>query len=264
MQILSENMKKYGEEMTGKFHKFDGNKIVISVIKPFVAEIRIECDYDIYQKYGGQDYLLLDPQADPPDFQRYGRRVVYYNTQEKCYYRSEGSGNWVEVYSADIQDLFRLSEKLKAHFRRCRKEIYKGQLCFFRGYTIDPKGDLTLPSMVESMFDRYRWYYDPFSFDVEPLDQNTIDDFVAEIPISKEMTDKMVRHHKSERKNKRRAKKRESWQNFVDTCRKFVQFVEKYPTWFAGIIGAIVGSVCTFFLGNIVSIWKWFSKLFEG
>ena len=48
------------------------------------------------------------------------------------------------------------------------------------------------------MFDRHKWYYSPWSLKVSLLDEKTIDDFVAETPISIEMTNQMVRHHKLE------------------------------------------------------------------
>ena len=60
------------------------------------------------------------------------------------------------------------------------------------------------------MFDRHKWFFNPWSFKVSLLDENTIDDFVEETPISKEMTDKMVLYHNSQRKDKRRAKSRNS------------------------------------------------------
>ena len=80
--------------------------------------------------------------------------------------------------------------------------IHKGQLCVFRCYAIDPNGQCKRPSTIESMFDRHKWFYNPFSFQVAPLDENTIDDFVEETPISKEMTNKMVLYHQKQDKIK--------------------------------------------------------------
>ena len=77
---------------------------------------------------------------------------------------------------------------LQAHFR-IYDNIHKEQLCVFRGYALDPNGQYKRPSTVESLFDRHKWFYNPFSFQIELLDQNTIDDFVEETPISKKMTD---------------------------------------------------------------------------
>ena len=86
MEKVYENLNKYGEEMKGKFsHNPHGNGIVISVTSPFVEEIHIECDNDVSGKYNNT-YSLLAPQADHPE--GYGLQI-YYNTQEKCYYRSE-------------------------------------------------------------------------------------------------------------------------------------------------------------------------------
>ena len=258
-----ENMRDYGEEMKGKFsHKPHGNGIVISVISPFVEEICIDCDNDLYQEYS-DTYLQLEPQADHPDLQGYDLRV-YYNTQKKCYYRSQWGTTeegrwgctWVETDRDYITTHVRRSEQLQAHFRRY-KEIHKGQLCVFKCYAVDPNGNPKLPSTVESMFDRHKWYYHPFLFEVQPLDEDTIDDFVEETPISKEMTDKMVRYHKSERKKKQWAKAKEFLQNFGKKCRKSAQFFGKFNTLFVAIISAIVGSV-------FMPILKWFLKLFEG
>ena len=66
----------------------------------------------------------------------------------------------------------------------------------------------------------------------------------------------MVRYHKIERKTQKRAKARGWWRNFLNKISKFVQSVEKYPTWSVAIISAIA----TFFLSNIGTILKWFLK----
>lgn len=263
-----ENMRKYGEEMEGKFSRNPSQDgIVISVTKPFVEEIRIEIDDYFYHWYGST-YLLLEPQATHP---KETDRRIYYNTQEKCYYRSEWGPKetelkepewghiWVQTNSGYIVEHARTYEELQVHFRMYRN-IHKGQLCFFRGYAIGPNGECKRPSTVESMFDRHKWLYNPFSFEVKPLDKNTIDDFVEETPISKKMTQKMVRYHKLEGKTQRRAKIRGIWRNLLDKISKSAQFVEKYPTWFVAIIGAIAGSLFTFFLSNIGTILKWFLK----
>ena len=213
MEKFYENMNKYGEEMEGKFsHKPHENGIFISVINPFVEEIRIECDDDLYEEYR-HTYSLLEPQADHPDLQGYDRRV-YYNTQEKCYYRSEWGPKgesgwgciWVKTDRGYIAEHARRSEKLQAHFRMYH-DIHKGQLCVFRGYARDRNGQYKCPSTVESMFDRHKWFYNPFKFSVALLDQNTIDDFVEETPISKEMTDKMVLYHQEEDKVRKQKEK---------------------------------------------------------
>ena len=107
-------------------------------------------------------------------------------------------------------------EKLQAHFRMYN-DIHKGQLCVFSSYAVDPNGQYKRPSTVESMFDRHKWFYNPWSFRVSLLDRDTIDDFVEKTPISKEMTDKMVRYHKSERGDKRWAKIKGLGRNFKKT-----------------------------------------------
>ena len=57
------------------------------------------------------------------------------------------------------------------------------------------------------MFDRHKWFYNPFDFSVARLDQNTIDNFVEETPISKEMTNKMVLYHQEQEKVRQQKKK---------------------------------------------------------
>ena len=218
-----EKMYKYGERMEGKFsHKLHGNGIVISVTDPFVQEIHIECDNHLFSPYRSP-YSLLAPQADHPEEKD---SLIYYNTQEKCYYRFEwkGSGweyNWVETPSRYIVEHAQKCEKLQAHFRMLHS-IHKGQLCVFRGYAIDPNGDCKKPSTVESMFDRHEWFYNPWSFEVSLLNKDTIDDFVEETPISEEMAKKMVRYHKLERKVQRRTNIRQFGRNLLDKLSKFV------------------------------------------
>ena len=199
MANFYENMSKYGEEMEGNFsHKPHSNGIVISVTKPFVQEIHIECDRKIRDEYYGP-YSLFEPNTEHPKVEPW---KYYYNTREKRHYRSElkeneGGYTWVATTEGYIVKHTRQCEALQAHFRMYHK-IHKGQFCSFICYAIDPNGNFKKPSTVESMFDRHKWYFAPFSFQVELLGENTIDDFVEETPISKEMTQKMVRHHKLE------------------------------------------------------------------
>ena len=268
MEKVYENMRKYGEEMEGKFsHNPHGNGIVISVTNPFVQEIHIECDDNFYDQYS-RTYSLLEPQADHPEETD---RLIYYNTQEKCYYRSEWKPKepqlkesewgyiWVKTDKKHIVKHAKQCEALQAHFR-IYHNIHKGQLCVFTGYAVDPNGQYKRPSTVESMFHRHKWFYNPWSFKVSLLNGDTIDDFVEETPISKEMTQKMVRYHDLEGKARRQANRTELLRNLLNKISKSAQFVEKYPTWFAAIIGAIAGSLFTFFLSNIGTIWKWFLK----
>lgn len=86
------------------------------------------------------------------------------------------------------------------------------------------------------------------------LNEDTIDDFVEEIPISKEMTDKMVRYHKSKRKDKQRAKKRELRQNLLDKLSKpWKRFTkEETPISIVWKGAAIISS--------IIAIWALFFK----
>ena len=58
-----------------------------------------------------------------------------------------------------------------------------------------------------SKFDRHKWFYSPWSFKVSLLDENTVDDLVEEIPISKEMAHKMVLYHQKQDKIKEQKEK---------------------------------------------------------
>ena len=266
MENVYENINKYGEEMKGKFsHNPHGNGIVISVTSPFVKEIYIESDNNIHSAYS-ETYSLLSAQADHPEGDS---RLIYYNTKEQCYYRSEWQlinltpekaqwgYVWVRTNKGYIVKHAREYEKLQAHYRSYH-DIHKGQLCVFRGYAIDPNGQYKRPSTVESMFDRHKWFFNPWSFSVSLLNENTIDDFVEETPISKGMSKKMVRYHKKQRNDKLKSKVKEFWRNLGDKLSKAVKFVEKYPTWFV----AILTGLATYFFGNITSILKWFAEHF--
>ena len=268
MEKVYENMNKYGEEMKGKFsHNPHGNGIVISVTSPFVEEIHIESDDNIHKAYS-ETYWLLPPQAEHPKGEY---RSIYYNTEEQRYYRSEWRERnpgqqeaewgyiWVITDKEYITKHAKECEKLQAHYHSYH-DIHKGQLCVFRGYAVDPNGDFKKPSTVESMFDRHKWFFNPWSFKVSLLDENTVDDFVEETPISKEMTNQMVRYHDLEDKARRQAERKEFCRNLLDKISKFAQFVEKYPTWFRTIIAVIVGGLLTFLLSNIGTILKWFFK----
>ena len=179
MEKVYENMRKYGEEMKAKFtHNPHGNGIVISVISPFVEEIHIVCDENFSNQYR-DTYSLLEPQADHPEGTD---RLIYYNTEEKCYYRSEWRLKelkpkesewgyiWVKTDKEYIVKYAKQCEVLQAHFR-IYHNIHKGQLCVFRCYAVDPNGECKRPSTVESMFDRHTWFYNPFTFKVKPLDE---------------------------------------------------------------------------------------------
>lgn len=256
MRNVSENMNKYGEKMTGKFsHNPSKDGIVISVISPFDEEIHMDCDNDIYQEYRNT-YSLLEPQADHPDNERYDR-LFYYNTQEKLYYRAEWGpteeSGWGRIwFKTDILYIRKHAiryEKLQAHFRRYR-EIHKGQLCVFIGYAVDPNRQPKRPSTVESMRDRHEWLYDPFSFDVAPLDENTIDDFVEETPISKEMTNKMVLYHQEQdrvRQQKedddKKKKKKEKVEVFFGNINAHIGKYEKIYRY--AVVGGILGLIIT-------------------
>lgn len=260
MEKFYENIRKYGETMKGKFSDNpSGNGIVISVTHPFVKEIHIECDGDIYNDYLNT-YRLLQPQAEHPQADHW---KIYYNTQEKCYYRSEWQlinptpegAQWGYVWvRTDIQYIVEHAqkfEKLQAHFRSYRS-IHKGQLCVFTGYAIDPNGQCKRPSTVESMFHRHKWFYHPFSFKVALLDENTIDDFVEETRISKEMTQKMVLYHREQdeiklqkEKDDRNKKEKEKWETRLRKINdhfKTYQYFYKYGVGI-GILGSLISLI---------------------
>ena len=150
------------------------------------------------------------------------------------YYRSElkesnGGYTWVATDEGYIIEHTRRCEQLQAHYRSY-DSIHKGQLCVFNGYAIDPNGDLKKPSTLEpkSMLDhRTQWYFNPWSFKVSLLNEDTIDDFVEKTPISKEMTQKMVLHYKSKEKERRQTKRKKFVRNFFDKISKVAPFVEK-------------------------------------
>ena len=250
MENVYENMHEFGEKMEGRFsHKPRENGIVISVTKPFVQEIRIECDRKIRDEYYGP-YSLLEPQADHPEERG---ELIYYNTQEKCYYRFEWKGSgweyiWVKTDKAYIVKHARRCEALQAHFRMYHK-IHKGQFCSFICYAIDRNGNFKKPSTVESMFDKHKWYFAPFSFQVELLGENTIDDFVEETPISKEMTQKMVLYHQGQDEIKRQKKiedqkkiKKEKREAFWNKINGHFEKYEKIYKYGVGIVIALLFS----------------------
>lgn len=263
MDKIYENLSKYGEEMKGKFsHKPSGNGMVISVTSPFVQEIHIECDNDIYNHYG-YTYSLLAPQADHPDG---NDRIIYYNIQKECYYKCEwGRKNpeqqepkwgyiWIEIDSRYIVKHTQEYDRLQAHFRAYHN-IHRGQLCVFTGYAIDPNGECKLPSTIESKLifdDRTKWFYNPWSFKVSLFNEDTIDDLVEEIPISKEMTHKMVLYHQEQDKIKQQKekddkdkKKKEDWETFWNKVNAHIEKYEKIYRYvvLGGFIGLIISII---------------------
>ena len=108
---------------------------------------------------------------------------------------------------------------------------------------------------MESSFNKHEWFYNPFSFEVVPLDENTIDDFVEETPISKEMTNKMVLYHQSQDKlkqqkekddkNKNKKERREAFLNKINAHFEKYEKIYKYGIgmgvlWLIGIILQLV------------------------
>ena len=175
MEKLYENLNQYGEEMEGKFsHNPHGNGIVISVTSPFVEEIHIECDKDVSREYWNT-YSSLGPQADHP---KGSDGLIYYNTREQCYYRCEWkpkepglkASEWGSIWvKTDIQHIVNhaiQSEQTTGAFSHDTTIYIKGNCVFLDVMPVDPNGQYKLPSTVESMFDRHKWFYAPFSFEV--------------------------------------------------------------------------------------------------
>ena len=258
--MLMKIWRKYGEKMAGKFsHNPDKNGIFISVTKPFVQEIHIECDGKIRDEF--YPYSLLEPNTEHPKVEY---RKYYYNTQEKRYYRSElkeseGGYTWVATDEGYIVAHNRKCEELQAHFR-AYDNIHKGQLCVFTGYAIDPNGNLKKPSTVDTKFHRHKWFFNPWSFQVSLLNENTIDDFVEGTPISKEMTQKMVLYHQKQDEIKRQTEiddqktitkeKRETFLN------KIIGHFEKYEK----VYKYGVGFGIVWILGAILQLWALLAK----
>ena len=264
MDKIYENLNKYGEEMEGKFsHKPSENGIVISVTSPFVEEIHIESDEDIRAEFY-DTYSLLPPQAEHPKGESW---CIYYNTEEQCYYRSEWQlvnltpeGSkwdyvWVLTDKTYIVKHARKCEELQAHYRSYH-DIHKGQLCVFTGYAIDPNGDFKKPSTVESMFDRHKWFFNPWSFKVSLLNEDTIDDFVEETPISKEMTQKMVLHHQEQDEIKLQKEKDDKEKNKKEKREAFVNKINAHFEKNEKLYKYGIGMGVLWLLGAILQIWR--------
>lgn len=269
MEKLYQNISQYGEEMEGKFsHNPPGNGIVISVTSPFVKEIRIESDNDIRAEFR-DPYSLLEPQAEHPEGQDW---CIYYNTEEQCYYKSERQlinltpektsweSVWVKVDKKYIVEHARKCEELQAHYRSYH-DIHKGQLCVFTGYAVDPNGNFKKPSTIESKLildHRTKWFFNPWSFKVFLLNEDTVGDFVEGTPISKEMTEKMVLYHREQDEiklqkekddeDKKRKENREAfWNKITDHLEKYEK-IYKYIVrgglfWLIGTIIAIIAVI---------------------
>ena len=189
--------QKYVGEIRGKIgHTSRGGELTISVTAPFSGEILIKCDTNISHTYWNP-ISLIEPQSEHIEEED----KCYYHTGEESFYISQYQrGRGVvpkEINRQWIVDHTKNYQRLQSHFQSLRN-LHKGQSCSFLGYAIDRNDRPMHPSTVESSFNKYHWFYNPFSFQIEPLDENTIDDFVEGTPISKEMTNKMVRHHQEQ------------------------------------------------------------------
>ena len=272
----------------------------ILVNHPFNAEISIIMNTDTWNKYvnysvshNWQGFLESHPE-------NYNSQNFYCNLQDGKFYIASTIDDkdypvWRESTLEKIINVSHLAWRFSRHIHIDYNRFHTGQTCEFYAYAIDNNDRLYKPSTIEDNFPKYKWIYNPLTFKAHDITSESIehliaktpppklvadkiilnhiqefqhsktnglniDGLVAETPISKEMTDKMVRYHNLERKAQQRATVRQFRQNLLDKLSKFAQFVEKYPTWSVAIISAIVGSLFTFFLGNIESILKWFLK----
>ena len=240
MEKVYENINKYGEQIKGKFsHKAQRDGIVISVTSPFVEEIHIESDDNIHKAYS-ETYSLLPPQAEHPKGEY---RSIYYNTEEQRYYRSEWRPKkpeleesewgyiWVITDSEYITKHAKRCEKLQAHYRSYH-DIHKGQLCVFTGYAIDPNGDFKKPSTIESKLildDRTKWFFNPWSFKVSLLDENTIDGLVKEILPSRECLEESLERHDAADDELKRQERNKRWQSIKSIPKRVENFIGRYP-----------------------------------
>ena len=205
--------QKYIGEITGKVsHTQRGDSgLTISVTAPFRGEILIKCDIDIRYAYWNL-ISLMKPQSEHIE-EEY---KCYYHTEEEAFYISKyQAGKGVvpeEINPQFIIEYTKNYQRLHSHFQSLDK-LHKGQSCSFLGYAIDRNKRPMHPSTVESSFHKYEWFYNPFSFQIKLLDENTIDDFVEETPISKEMADKMVLYHQEQDKAKQQKEKDDKQQN---------------------------------------------------
>ena len=201
--------QRYVGEISGKIsHTPRGDSgLTISVTAPFIGEILITCDTDIRYAYWNL-ISLMKPQSEHIE-EEY---KCYYHTEEEAFYISKyqvGKGVVPEEINPQfIIEYTKNYQRLQSHFQSLNK-LHKGQSCSFQGYAIDRNKRPMHPSTVESSFNKHEWFYNPFSFEVVPLDENTIDDFVEETPISKEMTDKMVRYHQEQQQRLQREREAE-------------------------------------------------------
>ena len=245
--------QRYVGEIRGKIsHTPRGGELTISVTAPFRGKILIKCDENIRYTYW-QTISLIEPQSEHIEEEN----KCYYHTEEESFYISQYQvGKGVvpkEINRQWIVDHTKNYQRLQSHFQSLNK-LHKGQSCSFLGYAIDRNKRPMHPSTVESSFNKHEWFYNPFSFEVVPLDENTIDDFVEETPISKEMTDKMVRYHQEQDKAKQQKEKDDKKQNRKEKwgtrSSKINDHFGKYQHFYRyGVIGGVL-----WLIGIIIAI----------
>ncbi|MCG9129685.1 hypothetical protein JT359_19010 [Candidatus Poribacteria bacterium] len=243
MELACAVESNYVGRMTGKIScKSNSNQLIISITTPFNGEISVRCDDKIYYAYYNT-ISLIEPQSEHIE----ECNKCYYHTEEEDFYITQRVDERIvrkKIHPTLIIEHAKDCQKLQSHFGSLR-QLHKGQACSFSGYAIDRNNRPMHPTTVESSFHKYTWFYNPFTFDIEPLDENTIDDFVKGTPISKEMTNKMVLYHQKEDKIKLRRKKMIKRKNAKE--KREVLFgninnhFEKYEKFYKyGVIGGVL------------------------
>ena len=220
----------YVGKMTGKIScTSNPNQLIISVTDPFNGEISVRCDNKIDNTYS-EAIFFIEPQSE--HIEEYNK--CYYHIEEEDFYITQYENGRIapkKIYPVEIIEHTKDYQKLRSHFGSLRK-LHKGQFCSFSGYAIDRNNRPMHPSTVESSLNKYQWFYNPFSFEVAPLDENTIDDFVEETPISKEMADRMVLYHQEQDKIKQQKEKTDKNKRRIEWCKtrsnKINAHIKKY------------------------------------
>ena len=247
--------QRYVGRIIGKIsHISHSNELTISVTDPFRAKILIKSDDEIRYTYW-QTISLIEPQSEHIEEEN----KCYYHTEEEDFYISQYQGEKgvvpKKINSNFIIEHTKNYQRLESHFRSLNK-LYKGQSCSFYGYAIDRNKRPMHPSTVESSFNKYEWFYNPFTFEVTPLDENTIDDFVKETPISKEMTEKMVLYHQEQDQLKQQKERDDKKKNDKEKREAFLNKINGHFEKNEKLYKYGIGMGVLWLLGAILQIWR--------
>lgn len=251
---------EYIEKMEGiiidKISTSQSFSLKVDIKKPFESQIEVRLDRYFWNQYINYHYDdkwkgILEKAPEVKYF-----KDNYYNSQDQNFYIASDTedNEWKKENFTQIINEAIWADRLKLHINSI---FHTGQPCHFAGYAIDGNNRLHKPSTIHRDFEKYIWVYNPFTFRISPLDENTIDNLVEKIPISKQMTKKMLSYHNSKDKAQHQEKRKGTWGNLLNKFSKPAQFIEKHSTWFiaitSAIAGAIAGSLFTFFLNNLFS-----------